>query len=82
MQQLGENSVGRERHAQLLAWVFKGKFHQRDWPEKLRAQDLPNGLQTLGDGTCVGKRSWLEVFCNFARCSVRASSSDPCGEAN
>jgi len=56
----------RERHctenAELLARVFQDKFHQCDFLEKLCAQDLSNGFQTLGDGTCMGQsykvRGW------------------------
>ena len=47
---------------QRLARVFQNKFNQRDCAEKNCAQDLSNGFQTLGDGTCVGESSWLEGF--------------------
>ena len=40
---------------------FQDKFHQCDCPEKVWAQDLSSGLQTLGDGTCIASLAGNET---------------------
>ena len=45
----------KAKRAELLARVFQDKFHQCDCAEKLCAQDLSSGVQTLGDGTCIAR---------------------------